>query len=307
MNEQDIANMTERELKNIVNDYRTNISRNEKALKAVFNELKLHRTNIDELKQKRDDLNAKVKEIATQAREEKNKRDEVNKQISEYKSERDNLRSEKDKITNDISGLKAKRDEFNKISKGSVESLSRAYCEELDKFLNADIPLNHEQNIFERLKELNGRIEAAKEADATHKKIIEIYQSCETVFSKNGNVGDSIKTLAEESQQHHLKMHELYKQVDELRKEADTYHAQIKETYKITSPIREKIEPLKAKTAQLRDELSVYLEKLNDIQLQKDEQKQNDHHTEAREKLEKSGKLSLQDLKVLMEKGDIKF
>ena len=71
--------------------------------------------------------------------------------------------------------------------------------------------------------------------------------------------------------------------------------------------LQEKIDPLKAKISQLRDELSVYLDKLNDIQLEKDEKKIDEQHSMAKEKFEKTGKMSLQDLKLLMEKGDLKL
>ena len=303
----DPATMTEKDLKNVVNDYRTKISQNERTLKGVFRELKLHRTNIDELKEKRDKLNAQVKELATKAREEKKLRDEVNGKIAEIKASNEKVRGEKDKITGSISELKAKRDEYNKLSRGSVESLTKAYAAELDKFLNADIPLKHEIDIFSRLTDLKQRIDSASTADDIHKRIVETYKQSESIYKADGTPGGNIKDLAEESQKHHLAMLESYKKVDELRKEADMYHSQIKETYDVVSPIREKIDPLKTKISQLRDELSVYLEKLNDIQLEKDEKKIDEQHSVAKEKFEKTGKMSLQDLKLLMEKGDLKF
>ncbi|WP_445476191.1 coiled-coil protein [Methanococcoides methylutens] len=303
----DATTMTERDLKNVVNDYRTKISQNERTLKAVFRDLKLHRTNIDELKEKRDKLNAQVKELALKAREEKRLRDAVNEKIAEIKASNEKIRGEKDKVTGSISELKAKRDEYNKLSRGSVDSLTKAYAAELDKFLNADIPLKHEIDIFGKLTDLQQRIDSASTADDIHKKIVETYKQSESIYKSDGTVGGNIKDLAEESQKHHLAMLDSYKKVDELRKEADMYHSQIKETYDVVAPIREKIDPLKVKISQLRDELSIYLDKLNDIQLEKDEKKVDEQHIVAKEKFEKTGKMSLQDLKLLMEKGDIKF
>ena len=85
------------------------------------------------------------------------------------------------------------------------------------------------------------------------------------------------------------------------------YHAQIKEKYSASAPLRAKIDPLKAKIEQLREELKTYLDRSKEIQLVKDEKKQDEQHVVAKEKLNKTGRLSLQDLKVLMDKGDIKF
>ena len=73
--------MNERELKSKINEIRTQISQDDRALKSVFKELKLHRTNTDELKEKRDELNSKVKELLQKARELKEKRDASNEKI----------------------------------------------------------------------------------------------------------------------------------------------------------------------------------------------------------------------------------
>ncbi len=303
----DISTMTEKELKNKVNEYRTEISHNEHALKSAFKDLRLHRTNVDELKEKRDELNAKVRQLAGKAREEKKQRDAANVKIADLKSARDCIRKEQDYVTSDIAQMKAKRDEFNKLSKGSVESLSKAYAGELDKFLNGDIPLEHEIDIFGRLTQLQNRLEAASSADEVHNNILQAYKSSKGVYDAGGDIGAQIHTLADESQKHHLAMISLYKEVDDYRKEADNYHSQIIDTYKVQAPIREKIDPLKEKISQLRDELSVYLDKLNGIQLEKDDIKEEEKHNVAKEKFEKTGKMSLDELRILMEKGDLKL
>ncbi|HWR26079.1 MAG TPA: phosphoserine phosphatase, partial [Methanosarcina sp.] len=71
--------------------------------------------------------------------------------------------------------------------------------------------------------------------------------------------------------------------------------------------IKDKIDPLKTSITNNRNELSLYLDKLKDLQLTKDENKVNQKHSDAREKLQKNARLSLEDLKLLIEKGDVKF
>ncbi|MDK2891978.1 phosphoserine phosphatase [Methanohalophilus sp.] len=303
----DPASMTERELKETVNKFRNEIAHNEKILKNVFRELKLHRTNISELKEKRDELNAKVRELAALARKEKEARDKVNARISEIKGKRQVVLKQKDKLTGDISSFKEKRDRYNQESKGSVESLAKAYTKEVETFLNADIPLKHEKDVFERIIQLEKRLEAALIADGLHKEVMSVYDSAKEVEKQGYELGNHIKELAEESQKYHLKMIDLYNQIDEIRKEADLCHSQMKETYAVLSPIRDKIDPLKKKIESLREDLGVYLDKLNEIQLEKDEMKKDEQHSAAKERLEKTGKMSLEDLKILMDKGDLKL
>lgn len=307
MTDIDVSSMSEKDLKNKVNDLRTEIGHNERELKGIFRELKLHRTNTDDLKEKRNSLNSQVKGIVGKARDAKGKRDSINAKISALKSTRTAVNEKTRKFSDDINDLKSKRDDLNKMSKGSVETLSRAYAADVDLFLNADIPLKHEIDLFGKLLELKERLGAAFDANAIHQQLMKTYEVSKEVFDSRDDVGDEIRKLAEQSQKYHLEMIDHYNQADELRKVADTAHAQISEQYAVTAPIREKIDPLKKKIELLRAELDVYLEKLNDIQVEKDDKKQEEHLVVAKEKLEKSGRLSLEDLKVLMEKGDIKF
>lgn len=304
----DASSISEKDLKLKVNDLRTQIARDEKELRSLFNELRLHRTNMGELKEKRDALNSQVKEMVTKARELKGKRDEVNAKISELKNIKNARMSASQQASDAIAKLKAERDALNQVSRGTVDIISKAYFAELDTFLNADVPLQHEIDVFGRLLQLDERLRAAMQADEVHKKIQETYDSTMSQQPGTGeNIGSTIKELADISQQHHTEMIDLYKKIDEMRKDADLCHAQIKEKFGVTEPLRARIDPLKQRISLLRDELNSYLEKLNDIQLVKDEKKQQEQRIVAKEKLEKTGKMSLQDLKVLMENGDLEL
>lgn len=102
-------------------------------------------------------------------------------------------------------------------------------------------------------------------------------------------------------------MLENFKSADEIRKEANTYHAQLTDKITNINSIKEKIDPLKTNIANNRKELSLYLDRLKDLQLMKEENKANQKHSDAREKLQKNARMSLEDLKLLIEKGDVKF
>lgn len=295
---------SEKELKTKVNGIRARITHDEKELKNIFNELRLHRTNIGELKEKRDSLNSQVKDMVDKARDLKDKRDGINANISKLKNVRNEQMMATQQVSEEISKLKVERDALNKISKGTVDFLSKTYVIELNTFLNADIPLQYEIDLFSKLIKLKERLEAALKADSIHKKMQQIYDE-NLSQQPEENVGTNIRELATFSQEHHVEMIDLYKKIDEMRKDADLTHSQIKEKFVVTEPLRAKIDPLKKRIAEEREELNIYLEKLNDIQLVKDEKKQQEQRIVAKEKLEKTGKMSLHDLKVLMENGDL--
>ncbi|WNY25079.1 DUF7121 family protein [Methanolapillus millepedarum] len=302
-----VSTMTENEVKNKSNQLRNVLDRDEKALKTIFRELKLHRTDGDDLKKKRDELNAKVRELSKVAQESRTKRDEVNRKISELKGVRTTEMSDSKAKSEEINQLKARRDECNKISQSTFETLSKAYRAELKTFLENDINLEHERNVFEKLQNLSTRLAAAKEANELHRRMQDFYQSNKGMYQKSDELSTEIKQLSEESQKYHLEMIEMFRKVDELRKEADGYHKRLTERYTMIKPISAKIDPLKKSIAITRRELDIYLERAKDFQAEKDEKRVDKIHDSAKEKLKQNGRLSLEDLGALIEKGDIKF
>ena len=302
-----VAKMTENEVKNKSNQLRNVLERDEKALKSIFRELKNQRTDGDEFKKKRDELNVKVRELSDGAQENRAKRDAVNLKIAALKSERDAEMEKTKSKTEEMTALKAKRDEYNKTSKGTYDQLIKHYAENLKKFLEDDINLDHEKNLFERLSNLNERVSATKEANDLHDKIREIYNDNKGAYTRSDELSVEIKQLSEESQKYHLEMIETYRKVDDLRKEADGYHRRLTEKYNLIKPTTSKIDPLKKSIAVTRKELDVYLERMKDFQNEKDEKRIDKVHTAAKEKLKQNSRLSLEDLGALIEKGDIDF
>ena len=167
----DLSNLNERELKGKVNELRSKIEKSERQLASIFKELKINRTDIDELKEKRDSLNHQVKERVAKAQELRDKRDDINKAIREYKGKRSDVNSKTQELFSGIAGLKEQRDEYNKCSHGSVESLTKAYEAELDAFLNKELPLAVEIKIFQKLNDLDKRLQAAKKANELHEHV----------------------------------------------------------------------------------------------------------------------------------------
>jgi uncharacterized coiled-coil DUF342 family protein len=303
----DLSNFSERELKGKVNELRSRIEKSERQLASIFKELKINRTDIDELKEKRDSLNQQVKGKVAKAQELRSRRDDINKEIADYKEKRSGVNSKTQELFSGIAGLKEQRDECNKFSHGSVDSLSKAYEAELEAFLSKELPLAVEIKIFQKLSDLNKRLEAAQKANELHSQIQDRYRESKGIHKEGDEFHETIQKLSDESQASHLEMLENFKSADEIRKEANMYHAQLTDKISNVNIIKEKIDPLKTSIANSRKELTLYLEKLKDVQLTKDEHKVSQKHNDAREKLQKNARLSLEDLKLLIEKGDVKF
>lgn len=299
--------LSERELKDKINQLRQRLDQNERELKTIFRDISLHNEGGQDLKAKRDGLNARVKELSPKAAELRKKRDETNSKIAELKAMRENLRGKGKDFNEKIGQLKKTRDELNTTARGRLETLEKAYTDELNIFLNADIPLEHELNVYNRLLELSQRLEATKKANVVHGEITVEYDRAKEIYTDLDSLHAQIQTLAQESQKYHEEMIKIYNEIDTLRKEADSYHAQLSEKFKSISPLRKKISALKAETPKLRDELGVYLEQMKGYQLARDEQKNEGKREQAKEKLNKKGRLSLEEFRILVESKDIKL
>lgn len=299
--------LSERELKERINLLRQQIDQKERELKNTFREISLHNDGGIELKAKRDGLNARVRELSPKASELRKKRDETNASIAELKSQREGLKSKGKEFGEKISELKKTRDDLNTAARGRFETLEKALSEELNMFLTADIPLEHEINIFNRLIELKQRLEATKKANEIHTEISFEYNKSKEIYTDLDSLHARIQTLAQESQKYHEEMIALYNEIGTIRKEADSYHSQFTEKYKCIAPLRKKIGALKAEIPKLRDELGVYLEQMKEIQLTKDGQKTEGKREQAREKFQKNGRISLDEFRILVENEDIKL
>ena len=302
------SDMTEKELKSHVNLLRQQVDRLNKDIRKSIEEIKLHRGSIDELRNKRDVLNAKVKEYATNASTCRKARDAINQKIADLKKPRSGVQGQISQQRSRLDQLKAKRDELNSIAKMQTSSLEKAYANELYVFIQADIPLKHEIDSMERLKQLGERLVVSREADVIHSELIPIYKEIRELRKTGDQAYQDIQSLADESQTHHEELLGIYKDLDALRKEANLYHTQLKEKYRIVKPLSKAIDVDKATVERLRDELSTHLDAMKEKPRERESAVvDNDQHEIALEKFKSTGRMSLKELQVLMEHDDIKF
>jgi len=303
----DVSGLSEGEIKNKVNVLRQHIDHKEREIKNHYYEMNLHNKGAKDLRGKRDELHEQAKVLRDSASGYRQRRDEVNKKIAELKKQREEVRDRRSGYTERIGELKSLRDNLNNVARGRLESLTNAYRSELEKFSSADISLEYEQSLFKRLHELGERLEAIRKANEIHGEIGEIFGKVDEFHQDLDAVNALIQDMAAESQENHEAMRNIYDGVDEIRSRADEYHKRLVEIYEVTKPMKEKIDAAKKSVSEARAELDIYLDRMKDIQLSRDERKQEEKHVAAKEKFNKSGRLSLEDLRLLMENDEIKF
>lgn len=299
----ELKSMTEKELKSNIEGLKRQLNTLNTEIRKSITEIKLHRETVTKLREKRDELNTYVKECVKKAHICRKDRDEVNKKIVDLKKLRKDAQDQINRKWEQLNQVKDNRDKANAIARMRTASLEKAYAHELYVFTHADIPLKHEIGAYERLKDLGKRLNASRDADKIHTELIPMYKQVKELRNAADEIHQSIQVFADESQQHHDALLGIYAELDTVRKEANQYHARLKDEYHIIDPISKSIDAHKASVPRLREELSAHIDAL------KDRQKTNgtDECKVAVEKLKTTGRMSLEDLRVLMDNDAISF
>lgn len=295
--------MTEKDLKNKIELLKQQISRLNSEIRKSIGEIKSHRESLKTLREKRDELNATVKEHLSKADVCRKARDDINRKIADLKKLRDGAQNQINQYRDQSNQMKERRDKLNAIARMHTTSLEKAYAHELYVFIHADIPLKHEIDAYGRLKTLGERLNMSREADVIHSELVPIYKQIRELRTTADDVHQVIQGLADESQHYHEELLGIYKELDAARKEANSYHARLKDKYHIIDPLSKSIDAHKASIASLREELSEYL----DVLKERHQQTDTEDRQIALEKFKTSGRMSLEDLRVLMEHNDISF
>ncbi|MBN2014079.1 MAG: hypothetical protein JW778_02765 [Candidatus Altiarchaeota archaeon] len=299
--------MNEKELKKQVNELRHEIDGREKEVKVLYSEIEVHRNGAVELKLQIDQAKESIKSSLEEAKLFLSKRDELNKEVAELKKKRKKISDKLRKLGEEIKAKKMKRDELNSKARGTREILGKLYQEKLAKILEGDIPLIDEIRLFDRIFEIEDRLDVVGKADELHTKISKEYEKIQKLNKTFDGVCKKIKSLAEESQESHERAMQIYHGVDDLRERSKQDHGKIKEKYEQINPLRDKVTALKQDIRVLREKLTPLNEELKSFKKQRDDRRRVEDTTKAKEKLQKKGRVSIDDLRVLLESGEISF
>jgi len=284
-----------------------------------------------------EDLIPTLEELKTQATELKNERDKYNELAKKYIKERDIRNNEIARLLNEAKNKKEKRDKVNnevanlKAKKIEIEAKIREYQQlkaELEnklKEINAPriplhalknrikdlewklqtsvLKLDEENRIIKTIAELEEKLAVKKEEEKIKNQLLE----CKTQLTANRIILRDLKkaiiTAAKNSQNEHISMGDIYKQVDEIRKEADEYHqkflenkAKADEYHNKYVVIRKEMRKIISQIHKMKEAEKKSRQKSIEVKLDKMAQA-------AQEKLKSGEKLSFDEFQILMEKG----
>lgn len=276
-------------------------------VRALINEIKEKRALSDQLKKERDSLNAQVKEAIEKAKQHLAKRDEMQ---AGMKTEKDKTKEITSKIQEKaavISKVKAERDKHNKEAKGYLENLQAQFTNSLRTLMGMDLSLKNELIMVEMIFELQGRIAQKIEADKLHKAVQETYQDLKQTEGQLQSFYSEMHERIAQSQEEHRLAHEMFAKKDELRKEAQEAHNKLLDNNKLIKDLSQKIDASKAALDQLQAKIQEERAKLLNFRKYKAELEKKDKLEKAKVKMEKTGKIGIDDLRLLIESGELKI
>jgi len=299
--------MNEKELKKKINELRHEIDRRNKKLREIYQELGFHRRDADTLRTRRDQLTEKAKKLRGEAKVFIARRNEINEEITKLKKKRISLIEKVKTLTRDIKETKGQRDELNRIARAPDELLDEIYKRDIEKLLEKEMPLGDEIKIFEKIFEIKDRLVAAKKADSIHGKMSATYEDVKKINLSIDKINESIKALAEESQENHQRAMSTYKEVDSISEESTQAHKKLLEKYELMNPLRDQIKSVKNEINNIREKLAPFAEEWEKIRLEREDRKKTQEALKAKEKLQSRKRISIDDFRVLLEKEEIKL
>ncbi len=297
--------MTEQELKRKANALRHEIEAKNSRLSELYAQLKTHHQDTRSLRRLRDSLNEDVKEHSKKLKEYKEKRDKLNKAVAELSMSKRQFIVEVRKLNRGIKDSKGMRDMLNKSVRSTEQLLEHVLEDKLNVLLEEDISLADEQRLYDVVLNLSQRLESARKASQVHKKIVEDFKNLKEVSSRIDSVGSQLSDLSVIADEYHKKVVETYDHIKKKNEEASEAHRKLTEKYKDADPIRAHIGAVKEEIKKIQDELSPISDALEDIRAQREEKRKLELTHGARERLKKSKRVSLDDLKIILEHGPL--
>ena len=259
-----------------------------------------------EERKKRDELNAQVKELSKQIRSLFEEREKHLKRAEELKKKKNEVYEEMAPFSGTVRELKEARNRFNEAARGREESLLRRLQDIMVTLKERDLSPKQELFLFEQALILKYRIIVRRAADALHKKILGLRE--ESLLPYIEKLKEIDKELDEEyrtARELLERARELIAKRDSARAEAQEHHQKFVELDREIKEVKIKLDAARLALKKLRGEERELIKKLRGGRKARLELEKNLRLQEARRKYKNGESLSLEELRLLMEAGDV--
>jgi len=276
------------------------LNRERSALKG-----KLDKLNSEAMKwaEKRDTIHERIKKLRIEDGELKGKRDALNEKVRELKGLRNTARNARKEKHVKILTL---REELRALAKNKPPRSMHEVEEEIEslewKIQTTPLAFREEKALIDQVRPLEAQLLVYKRMQKLKDNIFKLKRESEELEVEAELYHEKLSELAEQSQAFHEMRIKALNQIRAIKVEADVAHQKYVWTKEQAQDLRQKYV-----------ELSRQIESLEQKLRQAEEEKRAERQTEllkeledrAREKLKRGEKLTLEEFKILTEKGII--
>ena len=282
-------------------------------LEEEINILKKQRNEFNQLTKealtKRNELNKQINEVLTKAKEFTTKRDELNAQVKQLKVKRKELQ---DKVQENKRMLDEVVEKDQTLNKENIRRKRRNMRNLNEKIHNIEWKLQtsvltpeQEKEMIQLLEKLSDQLNTiAGEVHITSQQT-QMWKEISTTQREINVLHIQIIDAAKESQIYHNLMNQNYQQINNLRKQANDHHKEFLKYKKQSDSYHRDFLSKVTEKNDLKDELKEVKQKIR-AEIQERKKANLEENTQiAFEKYEKGENLSLEEFRLLVEKGMI--
>lgn len=259
----------------------------------------------NEIRSSRDEKNKQAKDLFNEAKISKVQRDKINEEVQVRKQMRDILREDADKIAKRLFELGSQMKNVGIPKNRKVGEKIRRLERQLETtpFLTKEM----EKSTLTQLEELSAEFEKIEQFKDLRSEVRDIQSKLRYMQTEIKTYHTSVTTLAQESQIHQEKMLGATKEARKIKGESDAAHAEVIALSIQITEIRKTLDGLTQEVKKLSNEFGIELHAVRkarrvEVKRVRDE-KLDAKAKEILVRFEEGSKLTLDEFKVLMERG----
>lgn len=273
----------------------------------LISDIKEKRQKAAELKEKRDALNNEVKQLVAEGKEHLKKRDEFQNEIKELKKKRGKITQEIHPKAHKIRSEKEVRKQLNRAARASADELQREFEASLKTLFGMELSLREEVIMVEMVMDIQRRYNARKNADTLSTDIHKTWEDIKGIEEQASAVSFKIMSLAADGEKEHQTAMDLFDKKNEVSRESQEYHENFVTLQKEIRELSKEIDALSKNIDNCFKESKPLQRKLDNLRISRWEEQRLEKLKTAKDKMETTGKIGLEDLKVLLESKALKF
>ncbi len=273
--------------------------------KEFIDKLRECNENRNEIRSSRDLKNKQAKDLFNEAKIFKERRDQINEEVQVRKQMRDILREDADKIAKRLVELGSQMKNVGVPKNRRVGEKIRRLERQLETtpFLTKEM----EKSTLSQLEELSAEFEKIEQFKDLRSEVRDIQNKLRYMQTEIKTYHTSVTTLAQESQIHQEKMLTATKEARKIKEEADAAHTEVIALSIQITEIRKTLDGLTQEVKKLSNEFGIELHAARKAR-RYEAKRARDEKLDARAKeilvrYEEGNKLTLDEFKVLMERG----